>query len=137
MALLRRLAEAEGLPFGERTRTYNSRLAQELGKWADSKGKGQAFHIAVFRAYFAEGKNIGQISVLKDVAASVNLPDSEAQEIMETRAFKESVDRDWMRSYVLGVRAVPTFLLNQHFLVGAQPYPILEKFLRDHGIRER
>ena len=40
--------DAEGLPYGERTMTYNSRLAQELGKWADTQpGGGDAFHDAM------------------------------------------------------------------------------------------
>jgi hypothetical protein len=36
MASLKRAADKEGLPLGERKKTYNSRLAQELGKWAES-----------------------------------------------------------------------------------------------------
>ena len=34
--------DAEGLPYGRRTHTYNSRLAQELGKWADTQPGGGA-----------------------------------------------------------------------------------------------
>jgi predicted DsbA family dithiol-disulfide isomerase len=59
-ARLMQVAREEGLPFGPRDKTYNSRLAQELGKWAESKGRGKAYHDAVFRGYFAEGKNIGK-----------------------------------------------------------------------------
>jgi predicted DsbA family dithiol-disulfide isomerase len=136
-AQFRKVAEEEGLPFGERTRTYNTRLAQELGKWAEWKGKGDAFHIAVFRAYFAESKNIGQIPVLKDIAISVNLSGGEAQDIMEKRTFKEWVDRDWARSLALGVRGVPAFLMNRRSLTGAYPYDVLEKFVRDGGATER
>jgi hypothetical protein len=36
--------DAEGLPYGRRTHTYNSRLAQELGKWADTQPGGEAIH---------------------------------------------------------------------------------------------
>ena len=36
------LMDAEGLPYGRRTHTYNSRLAQELGKWADTQPGGGA-----------------------------------------------------------------------------------------------
>ena len=32
---MKSLMNAEGLEYGRRTHTYNSRLAQELGKWAD------------------------------------------------------------------------------------------------------
>jgi len=135
-AEFRKLAQEEGLPLGERTRTYNTRLAQELGKWAEWKGKGDVFHMAVFRAYFAESKNIGLIPVLKDIAISVNLPGGEAQDIMEKRAFREWVDRDWARSLALRVRAVPTFVMNRLSLTGAYPYLVLEKFVRDGGAKQ-
>jgi predicted DsbA family dithiol-disulfide isomerase len=133
----RKVAQEEGLPFGERTRTYNTRLAQELGKWAEWKGKGGAFHMAVFRAYFAESENIAQIPVLKNIAISVNLPGDEAQDMMEKRTFQAWVDRDWARSLALRVRAVPTFVMNRLSLTGAYPYDVLEKFVRDGGAKQR
>ena len=34
---MKSLMEQEGLPYGERTHTYNSRLAQEIGAWADTQ----------------------------------------------------------------------------------------------------
>jgi predicted DsbA family dithiol-disulfide isomerase len=38
LAQLKKVADALGLPLGEREKTYNSRLAQELAKWAESIG---------------------------------------------------------------------------------------------------
>jgi predicted DsbA family dithiol-disulfide isomerase len=131
------VAREEGLPFGPRDKTYNSRLAQELGKWAESKGRGQAYHDAVFRAYFAEGRNIGQLSELLALAGSLSLPVEEARKVLEERSFKDLVDADWQRSYRMGVQAVPTFLLNGQFLVGAVPYEALEKLLIDSGVSKR
>ena len=55
---------AEGLPYGNRTMTYNSRLAQELGVWADTQPGGDAIHDALFRAYFVDAVNIGDPEVL-------------------------------------------------------------------------
>ena len=52
MRRLKTRAAELGLPLGERKKTYNSRLAQELGIWAESKDRGDAFHMAVFKAYF-------------------------------------------------------------------------------------
>ena len=74
MTRLRKVANEVGLPLGKRERTFNSRLAQELGKWAESEGKGYQFHNAVFRAYFVDGKNIGKTPVLVDIAESLSLP---------------------------------------------------------------
>ena len=137
MAGLKKVADEEGLPFGDRDMTYNSRLAQELGKWAESKGIGESFHNAVFRAYFVEGRNIGKIQELVDVARSVNLSGDEAKEVLEARGFKEAVDSDWSRSRSMGVTAVPTFLLDNRFVVGAQPYEVLEQLLNVSGVKKR
>jgi len=40
---------------------YNSRLAQELALWSESKNRGDEFHAAVFKAYFVDSKNIAEI----------------------------------------------------------------------------
>jgi len=135
MTRLKQVADEEGLPLGERKKTYNSRLAQELGKWAESQGRGDEFHRALFRAYFVDGKNIGKIPVLIDLAESMELSRKGAQEVLETRAFKEAVDLDWSRSREKGVTAVPSFMLNQQAVVGAQPYEVLERFMKSNNVK--
>jgi predicted DsbA family dithiol-disulfide isomerase len=137
MKRLKKVADEEGLPFGDRHMTYNSRLAQELGKWAESEGIGDPFHKAVFRAYFVEGKNIGDMTELVEVAKSVGLSGEAASRVLEAREFKGAVDSDWSRARGLGVTAVPTFLLDQRFVVGAQPYDVLEQLLTVSGIKRR
>ena len=134
---LKQVADELGLPLGERKKTYNSRLAQELAKWAESKEKGDLFHEAVFRAYFVDGKNIGKIDELVALAQSIGLPEKEARSVLESRTFKEAVDADWSRSHALGVTAVPTFVFRDQAMVGAQPYEVLEQFLKTCGLRER
>lgn len=126
------VAAAEGLPMGDREMTYNSRLAQELGKWAESNGVGDAFHDEVFRAYFVDGKNIANHSVLTDLASAVGLSGEAALKVLEGRTFQEPVDKDWVRSRQMGITAVPTFVMNNEGLVGAQPYPVMEEFVRTH-----
>jgi predicted DsbA family dithiol-disulfide isomerase len=137
MRHLRKTATDLGLPFGEREKTYNSRLAQELGLWAESKNKGDAFHSAAFKAYFVDGKNIAKIPVLLDLAASVELPGEEAAAVLATRLFKEAVDADWILSREKAITAVPTFVMNQEKLVGAQPYEMLVKLMRTHGVKKK
>ena len=127
---LRQVAAQEGLPMGERTMTYNSRLAQELGKWAESQGKGDSFHNEVFRAYFVQGKNIAKVSELKEIAGAAGLSREAAQDVLEQRTFQEAVDRDWAHSRQMGITAVPTFMMDRKALVGAQPYDVLEEFVR-------
>lgn len=134
LAGLKRVADELSLPWGDRQRTYNSRLAQELGKWAEVKGKGDEFHMAVFHAYFAEGRNIAKREVLADLATAVGLPKEEAWEVLESRGFKAAVDEDWRLSREWGITAVPTFVIDQDRVVGAQPYKVLEQFLRNNKV---
>ena len=137
LAHLNRTAKDLGLPFGRWERTYNSRLAQELGKLAEKRGCGQQFHTAVFRAYFADGLNIGLQSILVELGTSVGLSAEHVLDVLEKRTFKEAVDKDWMRSYQLGVTAVPTFMINGISLVGAQPYEKLVELMESSGVLKR
>ena len=121
--------EAEGLPYGERTMTYNSRLAQELGKWADTQPGGDALHDALFRAYFVEARDISQPAVLLEIAGRVGLSVDGAREVIEKRTFKDAVDRDWELSRAYGVTGVPTFVAGRRGVVGAQPYDVLEQLV--------
>jgi len=134
---LTRTARELGLPFGRREKTYNSRLAQELGKLAEQQGRGDDFHNAVFRAYFADGLNIGLIPILIELGSSADLPDEQVQDVLEKRTFKEAVDKDWTRSYQVGVKAVPTFIMNGMSLAGAQPYEKLVQLMESQEVKRR
>ena len=129
-AQMRARMQAEGLPYGNRTMTYNSRLAQELGAWADTQPGGEAIHDRLFRAYFVDGLNIGDPKVLADLAGSIGLSREAALEVLEKGTFKEKVDADWRRSHEYGVTGVPTFVAGRSGLVGAQPYEALEEMVK-------
>lgn len=122
---------AEGLPYGNRTMTFNSRLAQELGKWADTQAGGEAIHDALFRSYFVDGKNIGDVEVLLEIARSVGLPEDEAREVLDKRTFKDAVDADWAKSRAYGITGVPTFVAGGYGVVGAQPYEALAQLVEE------
>jgi predicted DsbA family dithiol-disulfide isomerase len=122
--------DAEGLPYGERTMTYNSRLAQELGKWADTQPGGEALHDALFRAYFVEARDISQPVVLLDIAQKVGLSVDDAREVLEKRTFKDAVDADWALARQYGITGVPTFVAGRFGVVGAQPYEALEQLVQ-------
>ena len=122
--------EREGLPFNaERNMSYNSRLAQELSKWAEARGKGDEIHDALFRAYFVDVRNIGKADVLAQIAEENDLPADEAADVLLSRKYKSAVDDDWKRCAAYGVNAVPTFLAGRYLMVGAQPYEELERLI--------
>jgi predicted DsbA family dithiol-disulfide isomerase len=122
--------DAEGLPYGERSMTYNSRIAQELGKWADTQPGGEAIHDALFRAYFVEARDISQPAVLLNIVKAVGLPVDGARQVIEQRTFKDAVDADWKLSREYGITGVPTFVAGRYGVVGAQPYEALEALVK-------
>ena len=127
---MRARMQAEGLPYGDRKMTFNSRLAQELGKWADGEPGGEAIHDALFKAYFVDGKNIGDPDVLVAIAESVGLPRDKAREVIEKRTYRAAIDADWAKSREYGVTGVPTFVAGGQGVVGAQPYEALEELVK-------
>jgi len=129
--------DAEGLPYGERTMTYNSRLAQEVGKWADTQPGGEAIHDAMFRAYFVEARNIGDPAVILEIVKQAGLSVDGAREVIEKRTFKDAVDEDWALSRQLGVTGVPTFVAGRYGVVGAQPYETLERLVEKAVAEEK
>ena len=50
-----------------------SRLAHEAAKWADKHNRLEEYNLALFRAFFEQGKNIGDIEILKGLASDLKL----------------------------------------------------------------
>lgn len=127
------LMNEEGLPYGERTMTYNSRLAQELASWAETQPNAGGIHDALFRAYFVDNINLADVDHLIAIASKIGLPSDEASVVLRSRRFRDAVDTDWQRSRDLGVTGVPTFVVGDQGLVGAQSYEQIEKLVVDSG----
>jgi len=134
---LKQIADELNLPFGERSMTYNSRLAQELGLWAEDQGKGDAFHMAAFSACFADGKNLALESVLMELVDGVGLPKDQAESVLKSGSYAPAVDEDWALARQKQVTAVPTFIMGINKLVGAQPYDALVQMITANGVMQR
>ena len=124
----------EDLPYNNRTHTFNSRLAQEIGSWAQSLDNETSIHDNFFEAYFVKGLNIGLENVILEIVAKSGLDENEANDIINNRTFKSSVDKDWEKSRTYGVTGVPTYVYNNHSVVGAQPIENLVDFLNHFGV---
>lgn len=132
-----KLMAEEGLPYGSRTMTFNSRLAQELAAWADTQPGGERIHDALFRAYFVDGRNIGERSVLLESAEAAGLAVSDAERVLDQRSHRQAVDADWAESRQLGITGVPTFVAGQSGVSGCQPYNVLEQLVLQAGAQKR
>ena len=134
VAGLKQTAASLGLPFGNRTKTYNSRLAQELGLWAEDQNKGDQFHQAAFETYFVHGKNLADHRVLLRLASQADLSEKEADAVLKSRSYADRVDAHWQEARHLGINAVPTFLMGFNRVVGAQKYETLADLVTMAGV---
>ena len=131
------LMEEENLSFMPRTYTYNSRLAQELGYWAEKiKGKFE-IHDKIYHAYFYEQKNLSDPEVLIEIIDAVNLDHSEAKIVLSERIYKDKIDKQWEISYQAHVSGVPTYYINKKTLVGAQTEENLISLLKYSDINPK
>ena len=90
----------------------------------------RALHLALFRAYFVEARDISNPGVLLEIAGRIGLSVDAAREVIERRTFKDAVDADWKLSRQYGITGVPTFVAGRRGVVGAQPYETIEQLVR-------
>lgn len=126
---MKSLMDAEGLPYGSRTMTWNSRLAQELAAWADTRENGDRLHGLLYRAYFVDNLNLADVDTLVDLAQRAGLDPLEARDVLVRWTFSGDVDNDWRHAAELGITGVPSFVSQGLCVVGCQPYEVLLRFV--------
>ena len=123
------MMDEAGLEHNDRTHIYNTRLAQELGLWAESRLNNDSVHHALLRAYFVDNRNISDLEVLLDIADSCGLDRSEVQEVLQQRSYSSEVDAAWQLASRYNISGVPAFLASNYVVTGCQPYEELERFV--------
>jgi predicted DsbA family dithiol-disulfide isomerase len=118
-------------------KTTKTRQAQELTKWAQSNGLGEAFCDALWEANYVTGKDIDSRDTLLELAESVNLSRDDAEEALNNMVFKDAVDADWLRSLEVDPQYVPSVSLNGDLLANPQQYGLLEQLLVRHRVKRR
>lgn len=137
MEPVRDFARRNGIPFTGRKKRYNPRLAHELYKWVEERRDGMEFHRRLFQAYFVDQLNIAQIPVLVSIVESIGLPGNEAWNVLEKRIYREQIDEEWRLADSLGISAVPSCVIENRVLTGAQPYKTFESFVKYFGVPVR
>lgn len=117
LALDAQVAEAgrgEGIAFAHHKmlRTPNTLDAHRLIRLADTDGVQDAVVEAVFRAYFTDGRDIGDRAVLLDVAAAAGLDRGRAETLLAGAADLDAVRREEAEAQRRGVTGVPFFVIN-------------------------
>jgi len=103
-------------------RTPNTLDAHRMIHWAGIEDRQMAMSVALFKAYFEEGRDIGDRDVLADLADGLEMDAALVRRLLDSDADEaEILERD-KQFREMGITSVPTFIVNgQHAVPGAQP----------------
>lgn len=124
------LAANVGLTMQRPPLLTNSLMALEATEFAKEQGKEEAFSRAVYKAYFQEGKNIGDPEVILAIAAEAGLNPNVVQTHLQQRTYASQLEVARREARTHGVSGVPTFIVGPAQIVGAQAPDVFIKMLK-------
>ncbi len=114
-----------------RTWSSNSRLGLEAAEFAGEHGDPMRFHRAMFKAYFEDLADIGDVDAVVRIGTDAGLPEAELREALTSGQYRDEVEEGIRWAQQVGVSAVPTFVLDGKYpVVGAQEGQVFEHLLR-------
>ncbi len=125
-------ARDDGIAFAfERMkRTPNTVLAQRLILYAERQGRGEDLIRVLFRALFEEGRDIGHLETLLELAESAGFDRAAALSFLRSEDQAKEIILAHQRAERLGVRGVPVFVVDrEQAIAGAQPPEVLAGLL--------
>lgn len=125
-------AEAAGLSidFAAIKRTPNTLDAHRLIHWAGIEGCQDRMAMALFAAYFEEGRDIGDTEVLADIADSLDMDGAMIQRLLQSDADRADIAARDAQFRQMGITGVPTFIIDgQHAVPGCQPVALWLKVI--------
>jgi predicted DsbA family dithiol-disulfide isomerase len=126
-----RAGAAEGLVYDfDRAVVANTFNAHRLIKFAATHGNQSAVVDGLFRAYFAEGRNVDDLSTLLEIGVAAGLERSLISEALGGERYADEVERDIGEARALGIGSVPFFVFDRKYaVVGAQPRDVFTQAL--------
>jgi len=127
------LGETVGLEMKSPDLLANSLLALEAAEFAKEHGRAEIFEERVFRAYFSENLNIGNQTVIAELAGEVGLDPDELNLALESNHYQKRLSDNTLAARERGVDGVPTFFVGDYPLVGAQSEEVMRQILHRYA----
>ena len=133
-------ADSAGIQFVKgRTHRSSSLLSLQAAEYVADHGlAADAFHRAVFEAYFEDLEDIGNVDTLVRIAEGAGIPGEGLRQALEDGVYRERVEEAVEGARMAGVRSVPTFIFDETYaIVGAQEYETFQAVMKELGREPR
>ena len=120
----------EGLDFAfdKIAKTPNSLDSHRLIRWSTNTGVQDEVVERLFRAYFVEGRDIGDAQVLTDIAGEAGMDAARVAELLAKDSDLAAVEREAGMANQMGISGVPTFIFDSKMMIsGAREPEVLVK----------
>ena len=123
---LRTYAQESGLVMRRSSVTPYTLYALEATEYAQQQGQYDAFHHGLYKVFWEDQKNLGDLEVLQEVAEGCGLNWPELSQRLESGYYRETVMTQFQDAMDLGIRGIPAFLIGNQLFTGAQPYDVFK-----------
>ena len=110
--------------------TPNTVYILEATEYAQQQGKFLEFHHAAYKAYWEDGKDLGDLAVIEALAQDVSLNSTELLERLENHYHTSAVMGQYQEALQHGIQGIPTFLVGNLVFTGAHPYNIFQEAMK-------
>ena len=135
---MRTYAQEAGLVMRRPSLTSYAMYALEATEYAQQQGMFDPFHRAMYKALWEDGKDLGNLEVIRDVAKECGLNWQELGDALESRHYQDTVMSQFQEAVSMGIRGIPAFLVGNILFTGASPYEIfravMNKYLEQEAI---
>ena len=129
---LRSEGAGEGLDFAfdKIAKSPNTLDSHRLIRWAAGAGVQDDVVERLFKAYFMDGRDIGDAEVLTQIAAEAGMQAPLVAELLAKDADLAEVEREAGMANQMGISGVPTFIFDSKFMIsGAREPEILVRII--------
>ena len=129
------------MPYKPGRHIPNSHRSLEAAAFAREQGVFDAYHRALFNAYFGEGRDIGDVFVLSELGVAIGLEAAALEEALAAGHYTALVNEATEEARGSGITGTPTFIFEDGErrlpIVGAQDYAVFQNVAQRMGASRR
>jgi predicted DsbA family dithiol-disulfide isomerase len=123
-------SEGINFAFDAIEKSPNTLNSHRLIRWSANAGVQTDVVQRLFAAYFEEGRDIGDVSVLEMIAGDAGMDAQLVSELLASDADMKLIEREDQMAHEMGISGVPTFIFNSRFMIsGAREAELIVKLI--------